>query len=199
MTVTIESKSGEMDLIAKAIKGDESSFEALILACKKKAWNIAIQYMRNESDAMDVLQECFIKIFRNLKNFKGDSRFDTWVYRITVNTCKDFLRKSEKMRQNEFHFANTEEEDYLRHIPSNDFTPEEDLSQRETAEELLKCMEMLPFDHREVIILRDIQNLSYDEISEILSTSLGTVKSRINRARSSLKKIWLEQKRLENV
>ena len=194
MDVTIESKTDETELIEKAIKGDERSFEALILSCQKKAWNIAIQYMRNENDAMDVLQECFIKIFRNLKNFKGDSRFDTWVYRITVNTCKDFLRKSEKVRQNEFHLVNNEEEDYIKSIPSSEATPEETMSRKETADELLKCMELLPAEHREVIILRDIQNLSYDEISEVLSTSLGTVKSRINRARSNLKRIWLEQK-----
>ena len=194
MSATIESKSGEIELIEKAIKGDERSFEALILSCQKKAWNIAIQYMRNENDAMDVLQECFIKIFRNLKNFKGDSRFDTWVYRITVNTCKDFLRKSEKMRQNEFHFVSSEDEDYIKSIPSNEATPEETMSRKETADELLKCMELLPAEHKEVIILRDIQNLSYEEISEVLSTSLGTVKSRINRARSNLKRIWQEQK-----
>ena len=197
--MSIESKLSESELIERAIKGDESCFEALILSCQKKAWNIAIQYMRNESDAMDVLQECFIKIFRNLKNFKGDSRFDTWVYRITVNTCKDFLRKSEKNRQNEYYFISNEDENFITEIPSKEATPEEDISQRETAEELMKCMERLPFDHREVILLRDIQNLSYDEISEMLSTSLGTVKSRINRARSSLKKLWMEQKRMENV
>jgi RNA polymerase sigma-70 factor (ECF subfamily) len=197
--VSTESKLDETALIEKAIKGDESSFEALILSCQKKAWNIAIQYMRNQSDAMDVLQECFIKIFRNLKNFKGDSRFDTWVYRIMVNTCKDFLRKNEKTHRNEIYFISNDDEEYVREIPSGEPSPEERLSRQETIEELLECMEQLPFDHKEVIVLRDIQNLSYDEISEILSTSLGTVKSRINRARSNLKKLWLEQKKLDNV
>ncbi|MDR2087945.1 MAG: sigma-70 family RNA polymerase sigma factor [Clostridiales Family XIII bacterium] len=186
--------SEERQLIEEAKNGNESSFEALILSCKKKAWNIAFQYMRNENDAMDALQESFIKIYRNLNSFKGDSRFDTWVHRITVNTCKDMLRKNEKYKLNDSLYTTGEDGDYLREFPDAEPGPEDAVMMSELASELLRCVDMLPPDHRDVIILRDIRNLSYDEISEILDASLGTVKSRINRARGNLRRMWLEQK-----
>jgi RNA polymerase sigma-70 factor (ECF subfamily) len=186
--------SEEWRLIEEAKNGNESSFEALILSCRKKAWNIAFQYMRNENDAMDALQESFIKIYKNLKGFKGDSRFDTWVHRITVNTCKDMLRKNEKYKLNDSIYTGGDDGEYMRDFPDADPGPEDTFMMSELASELLLCVDRLPPDHREVIILRDIQNLSYEEISEILDTSLGTVKSRISRARGNLRRIWLEQK-----
>jgi RNA polymerase sigma-70 factor (ECF subfamily) len=182
----------ERALIEKAKKGVEGSFEALILSCKKKAWNIALRYLRDEEDAMDALQESFIKIYRKLGSFKGDSRFDTWVYRITVNTCKDMLRKNEKRKLHDSLYLVGEDGEYPREIPDAGPTPEEALDRAELAEELLRCMDLLPPEHREAILLRDIQNLSYEEISKVLDISLGTVKSRISRARSGLRAIWLE-------
>ncbi|MDR0570201.1 MAG: sigma-70 family RNA polymerase sigma factor [Clostridiales Family XIII bacterium] len=187
------------DLIEKASKGDEHSFEALILSCKQKAWNMALQYMRNENDAMDVMQEVFIKIFRKLKEFKGDCRFDTWVYRITVNACMDMLRKRSRALRRDAAYYEDIGGGYGGELVSRAHGPEESLSDKELSEELLKCVERLPLVHREVIVMRDIRNLSYEEISDILEMPLGTVKSRINRARNSLKEMWLEQKRKENV
>jgi RNA polymerase sigma-70 factor (ECF subfamily) len=143
---------------------------------------------------MDALQESFIKIYKNLKSFKGDSRFDTWVHRITVNTCKDMLRKNEKYKLNDSLYPGGDEGEYMREFPDADPGPEDTVMMSELASELLQCVDMLPPDHRDVIILRDIRNLSYEEISEILDTSLGTVKSRINRARGNLRRMWLEQK-----
>jgi RNA polymerase sigma-70 factor (ECF subfamily) len=149
--------------------------------------------MRNENDAMDALQESFIKIYKNLKSFKGDSRFDTWVHRITVNTCKDMLRKNEKYKLNDSLYPGGDDGEYMREFPDVEPGPEDAVMRSELASELLQCVNMLPPDHRDVIILRDIRNLSYEEISDILDTSLGTVKSRINRARGSLRRMWLEQ------
>ncbi|MDR3294602.1 MAG: sigma-70 family RNA polymerase sigma factor [Clostridiales Family XIII bacterium] len=189
----------ELELIEEAKNGVESSFEALILSCQKKAWNIALQYLRNENDAMDALQESFIKIYKNLGNFKGESRFDTWVYRITVNTCKDMLRQNEKFKLHDSLYATGDDGEFLREIPGDAPTPEEILDRAELADELLCCVEMLQPGHKDVIILRDIQNLSYEEISETLGASLGTVKSRISRARGNLRKLWLEQKHRESV
>jgi RNA polymerase sigma-70 factor (ECF subfamily) len=191
--------SEEWQLIEEAKNGNERSFEALILSCKKKAWNIAFQYMRNENDAMDALQESFIKIYKNLKNFKGDSRFDTWVHRITVNTCKDMLRKNEKYKLNDSLYPGGEDGEFMREFPDVEPGPEDAFMRSELASELLRCVDRLPPDHRDVIILRDMRNLSYEEISDILDTSLGTVKSRINRARGNLRRMWLEQKSREDV
>ncbi|MDR0424487.1 MAG: sigma-70 family RNA polymerase sigma factor, partial [Clostridiales Family XIII bacterium] len=91
----------ESILLKKAKSGDADSFEALIASCKTKAWNIALQFMRDENDAMDALQESFLKMYMKLGSFRGESSFSTWAYRITVNTCKDILSKNKKYRQEE--------------------------------------------------------------------------------------------------
>lgn len=178
-------------LIKKAKEGDEGSFETLILSCKGKAYNIALRYVKNENDAMDVLQDSFIKIFRHLPKFNEDSKFETWVYRIVVNTCNDFLRKN-KYKYNEISSAvNEDEEEMEFNIPDNAPTPDEALLNKEHSSYILECLEKMPADHKEVIILRDIKGFAYEEISEILECSIGTVKSRISRARSRLKDIYL--------
>ncbi len=186
------STKSEKELIAAAKAGDEHSFELLILQCRTKAYNIALRYLRNEEDAMDALQESFIKIFRYLKNFKEDSKFDTWVYRIVVNTCNDMLRKNSALAA-ERTVCGDEEEDCAVKIPDSAPGPQEALLRREQIEQILKGMEQLKPEQREVIILRDIQGLSYEEVGSVLQCSIGTVKSRINRARGRLREILLEQ------
>ena len=182
----------ERILIEKAIGGDELSFETLILSCKGKAYSIAFRYMKNEHDAMDVLQDSFIKIFKNLSSFNYESRFDTWVYRIVVNTCNDALRKA-KNRSNVISMTPKDEEDeeYELNIPDKSAGPEEQYQKKEESAYILECMDKLVQEHREIIILRDIKGFSYEEISEILDCSLGTVKSRISRARLRLKEIYI--------
>lgn len=178
-------------LIKKAKEGDEGSFETLILSCKEKAYNIALRYLRNENDAMDVLQESFIKIFRHLSKFKEDSKFDTWVYRIVVNTCNDYLRKN-KNRYNEISTASSDIEDEKEFdIPDKIPPPEEIIINKEQSVYILDCLEKIPIEHKEVIILRDIKGFKYEEISVILNCSIGTVKSRISRARMHFKKVYL--------
>ena len=86
-------RAGENELIRKALMGDDESFEALLFSCRTKAYNLAFRYLKNHEDASDALQESFIKIYRNLAGFKGESSFDTWVYRIVVNTCNDMIKK----------------------------------------------------------------------------------------------------------
>ena len=115
----------EKRLIERAKAGDEKSFESLILSCRSKAYNIALRYLKNEEDALDVLQESFIKIFRHLKNFKEDSRFDTWVYRIIVNTCHDFLRKNSSQKQTDSLFQANFEKETVIEIPDSSGSPEQ--------------------------------------------------------------------------
>nr|WP_315019526.1 sigma-70 family RNA polymerase sigma factor [uncultured Aminipila sp.] len=178
-------------LIKKAKEGDEGSFEALILSCKGKAYNIALRYVKNENDALDVLQESFIKIFRNLSKFNEESKFETWVYRIVVNACNDFLRKN-KNKYNEISVVldgNDDEKEL--DIPDNTPPPEAVILNKEHSEYILDCLEKIPIDHKEIIILRDIKGFAYEEISEILECSIGTVKSRISRARNNFKEVYL--------
>lgn len=184
----------EMLLIEKAKAGDEGSFEALILSCKGKAYNIALRYMRNEEDAMDALQESFIKIFRYLGKFNQQSQFDTWVYRIVVNTCNDLLRKNAHHKtEDHFHRQNDEDGESMLHIADSGPTPEEKLITKESESYLLSCLEKMGQEHKEVLILRDMQGFTYDEISQITDCSIGTIKSRLNRARSKLRETYLEK------
>jgi RNA polymerase sigma factor (sigma-70 family) len=184
----------EKQLIQKAKMGDERSFESLILGCQSKAYNIALRYLKNEDDAMDALQESFIKIFRHLNSFKEDSRFDTWVYRIVVNTCNDMLRKNSKQKITDSIFKTEDEKETVIEIPDLSGSPEEVFDRKSRTEHIISCLDKLSMDQKEIIVLRDIHGFSYDEISGILSCSIGTVKSRINRSRLRLREILLEQK-----
>lgn len=187
------STKSEKELIAAAKAGDEQSFELLILQCKTKAYNIALRYLRNEEDAMDALQESLIKIYRHLGSFKEGSKFDTWVYRIVVNTCNDMLRKNNASYADRIVRSDEDEEEYTLEIPDPAPGPQEELLRQEQIQQLLAALEELKPDQKEVIVLRDIQGFSYEEISQMLDCSIGTVKSRINRARSRLREILLEQ------
>ena len=185
----------ERTLIMKAIEGDEISFETLILSCKGKAYNLAFRYMKNEGDAMDALQESFIKIYRNLSSFNFQSKFDTWVYRVVVNTCNDMLRKNRNQALGSnilsLYGGNSEDDEYEFEIPDKADTPEESYEKKESSQYILDCLEKLPYQHREIIILRDIRSFSYEEIAEILDCSIGTVKSRISRARIKLRDVYV--------
>jgi RNA polymerase sigma factor (sigma-70 family) len=180
-------------LIQKAKKGDEKSFESLILGCQNKAYNIALRYLKNEEDALDALQESFIKIFRHLNSFKEDSRFDTWVYRIVVNTCNDMLRKNSNQKITDSIFKAEDDKETIIEIPDSTSSPEEVYDKKEKSVYILNCLEKLNRDQKEIIVLRDVQGFSYEEISAILECSVGTVKSRINRSRLKLREILLEQ------
>lgn len=183
----------EILLIEKAKNGDEESFEILIRGCTTKAYNTALRFMRNEQDAADVLQESLIKVFRHMDRFKGESRFDTWVYRIVVNTCNDMLRKSTPLKDTDSLNKTDMDGDWVLDIPDLSPSPDEMLDSKETAAQILFCLDQMSAEHKEIIVLRDIQGFSYEEIGQILSCSEGTVKSRINRARQRLRYMLSEQ------
>ena len=142
---------------------------------------------------MDALQESFIKIYRHLGSFKEGSKFDTWVYRIVVNTCNDMLRKNHGAPVESLNRSDEEEEEYTLELPDTDPGPQESLLRKEQAKLILDALDQLKPDQKEVVILRDIQGFAYEEIAEMLNCSIGTIKSRINRSRSRLREILLEQ------
>lgn len=183
----------EQALIEKAKSGDEASFELLINNCKTKAYNTALRYLRDEEDAMDVLQESLIKVFRHLEKFKGDCKFDTWVYRIVVNTCNDFMRKNRNQKNNLSLYYSDDNGETPIDVPDTSPTPSEVLDSKLTASYVIDCLDAISREQKEIIILRDIQGFTYEEISIMLDCSMGTVKSRINRARSKLKQKIMEQ------
>ncbi len=175
-------------LVKRAQKGDAKALEELLFAYEKRVYNISYRYMGNEADAYDMAQEALIKIYRRIKAFKGESSFSSWVYRITVNTCLDGLRKNKK---NVVSLESALESGASYSDDKND-TPEEAVLRLEDQSRVQEAIGILSADHKSVIVLRDINGLSYEEVALILSVSVGTVKSRICRARQKLKEILTE-------
>jgi len=175
-------------LVKKSQSGDIESFELLISSYDKRAYNIAYRIMGNEEDAKDMAQEALFRIFRSIKDFKGQSAFSTWSYRIVTNVCLDELRrrKNEKYVPIESTIQTDSGEAYIE-LCSDKETPESVFERTEQRELIKSAIDGLSEEYRSVIVLRDIQGFSYEEISTILDCSMGTVKSRINRARTMLK------------
>jgi len=185
-------------LIEKSIQGDSESFEKLILSCEKKVYNIALKILGNEADAYDAAQDTFIKVYKNLENFKGNSSFSTWVYRITSNVCLDIIRKNKNKKNTvsidkEIEF---DDSDATFEIEDRNADTEEKILEKERSEALHKALSRLNPEQREILVLREFQNLSYDEIANVLNIGTGTVKSKISRARAALKNELLKNKEL---
>ena len=181
----------ESRLIKKCKKGNINAFEELIKKYERTSYNIALKMLKNPDDAMDISQESLIKVFRSIKNFKFQSSFSTWLYKIVVNTCLDHLRKRQVKVYSIDNPIQMEDGEIQRDIMNDLQVPEIVIEKKMTREIVRKAVDRLNNDHRTIIILRDIQEFSYQEISDILDCSIGTVKSRINRARSKLKDILL--------
>jgi len=178
----------EKDLLLKARNGDVKAFETIIEDYQKKVFNIALRMIGNHDDASELAQEVFIRIFKSLKNFKGESSLSTWIYRITTNVCLDELRK----RKNK-NIVSLDEDvkqddgEIKRQVEDARPTPDVIAEKNEVRRVVKEAILSLPEDQRTVIILRDIQGFSYDEIAKIMNCPEGTVKSRINRSRQILR------------
>ena len=182
----------ENSLIDAASKGDLKAFETLIRAYEQKIYNICLRLLKEPDEAYDATQEVCIKIWKNLKDFKGDAKLGTWIYRIATNTCLDLLRQHKK-RQEEVSFISEYEEQGERgHICWEDLSHH--ITEKEKVQILWHAIEELSVEYRSIIVLRDIEGYAYEEIAKQLNISMGTVKSRLSRARMKLKQI-LEQNR----
>lgn len=186
----------EYRIIKQAVKGNNKAFEQLIQPYEKKIYNIAIQMFKNREDAYDASQEIFIKVYKNLRKFNFDSAFGTWLHRLAVNTCIDEYRKRRRHRENttSFEVKGKEGDTLVRELPDKEKIPEEQVIQKEIIKEVHKAMNQLDAQQKMILIYREIEEYSYEEISEVLDCNIGTVKSRIFRARQALKKIILENR-----
>lgn len=187
----------EQVLIDRSKAGDVAAFEELISVYQKKIYNLTFRMLGNLNDADDLTQETFIRVFKSISNFKGESTFSTWIYRIATNVCLDELRK----RKNKKAISLDEEikvddGEIKRQIESDTPLPDEIAEKEELRLFVKNAIESLPEEQRLIISLRDIQGLSYDEIAQVLECPSGTVKSRINRARQALKKILISKREL---
>jgi len=187
----------EKRLVELSVSGDVEAFETLIQSHQKKVYNIALRMTKNPEDAQELVQDALVRAFTSIKKFRGDSSFSTWLYRITINVCTDFLRKRNKavlisMEQG----AAANDNGQAMQIPEETPGPEE-LAEKAQLKELLRdAMDSLSDEHRQVLILRDMMDLSYKEIADTLNVNEGTVKSRINRARTGLKEIIIQRTEL---
>ncbi len=193
-----ESTDGdEVELLVRAaVCGDDNAFGELVGKYERFVYNTACRVLSCAGHpidaAEDIAQESFIKMWHALPSFRGDCCFSTWLFRITVNTAKDHIRHA--IRHQTFSLTrddNDEEEISEWDVPvtAGDEIPEEALERSETQKEIRRAIESLPEDQRAVVVMRDIHELSYHEISRVLGLELGTVKSRINRGRANLKKL----------
>ena len=173
----------EEALVRRAASGDDSAFEQLLLAHQKQVYNLCLRLSGSAEDAFDLSQEAFIKAWRALAQYQFEAEFSTWLYRLTRNVCIDHLRR--RKRQSTVPLE-TEQDGEL---PDSAPGPEEQMLHEEKQRILAEAMQALPEDQREILVLRVVNDLSYDRIAEILDLQLGTVKSRLARARLQLKKI----------
>lgn len=188
----------EEELIKKASGGDSEAFGRLVEKYEGMVYNIIIGDIGRCEDAYDISQEVFIKAYRSINSFRGDCKFSTWIYRICINACRDYIRYKSKDKY--ISMSEYDENTYERQLDIADDVskePESISERKEKIEYVRLAISSLNPIHRRIIILRDIEGYSYDEISEMLSLEEGTVKSRINRARHAIKDFLSQRNILE--
>ena len=178
----------EEELIRRAAQGDDGAFEQLVLAHQRQVYNLCLRICCNEADAMDLSQEAFIRAWRGLEQYQFGAEFSTWLYRLTRNVCIDFLRAQKRRQTVPLHLNDDEGETELP-LPDTAEGPEERAVAGERRRALAQAMQALSPEHREILTLRVIEDLPYEQIAQILGVRTGTVKSRLARARISLKNI----------
>lgn len=174
-------------LVKQSQQGNTRAFEHLITMYQDKVYSLSYQLTGNRADAEDLAQNVFIKAYRSLPTFRNEANFGTWLYRITVNLSINEKRK----KKPDVYLDNpvqTQEGEMPRMVASDTESPEEAYEKKEFRDMIQEALGELSTEHRAVLVLREMQDYSYDEIAVMLDCSLGTIKSRINRARQTLKK-----------
>ena len=188
----------EAELIQQSCAGSIDAFEQLILLYEKRVYTIAYKYMGNHEDANDMAQEALIKAYQSIGSFRGEAAFDTWLGKITANRCLDELRKRKKLQTTSLEDTLELEEGCVKkELESPAVTPEEHAVQQETAAYMQMLIGELKEEYRVAIVLREMDGYSYEAIADSLSCSVGTVKSRISRARQYLRERILADRMLE--
>jgi RNA polymerase sigma-70 factor (ECF subfamily) len=182
-------ESDDLRLVESLREGAEWAYEELLTRFQQPVYTLALRLLNNQSEACDVVQEVFLKVFRNVGNFRGQSTLKTWIYRITVNEAHNARRWFFRHRRRELDLdANPNEmRDWKEIIPDNSRSPFDVAFDRERHVMIEAALEKINPIFRESVVLRDITDLSYEEIAGILGVSLGTVKSRILRGREALR------------
>lgn len=181
-------QKADQALVERVQAGDKSAFDLLVLKYQNKVVNLISRYVHDSSEVYDVAQEAFIKAYRALPNFRGDSAFYTWLYRIAINTAKNYLvAQGRRPPKTDIDIEDAEQyggNDALREYE----TPEGMMQRSEIEQVVVETMEKLPEDLRTAIILRELEGFSYEEIAQAMGCPVGTVRSRIFRAREAIQK-----------
>lgn len=181
-----EARRSDEELVRAYLEGDSSAFEELVGRYESTIMNMAYRLLGNRSDAADVCQEVFVLLMRKLGSFRGEAKFSTWLYRVSLNACHDHARRMKR------HISLSESPgedlpEMEQRLPDSGVdSPEASLERAEIQRTVQKAIAVLPFKFKEVIYLHDLKGYNYKEVAEILDISLGTVKSRLNRARNRL-------------
>jgi len=187
-------EESEERLIERALEGELDAFNVLVERYERPLYNVCLRMLSSTQSAEDATQEAFISAFRSIRSFRGGS-FKSWLFRIGANACYDELRRQRSRPSRSIDEPVGEDERTIE-LPDREPTPEESAETADLRDALSEEIGGLPPDQRLAIILRDVQGLEYEEIAEATNTSLGTVKSRINRARSRLRKALLKKREL---
>ncbi len=184
----MSNESTDKELVKRVQKGDKGAFDLLVLKYEHKIVNLVMRYVRDPETALDITQEAFIKAYRALPRFRGDSAFYTWLYRIAVNTAKNHLA-AQRRRPTDIELDLQDPEQYGLHAKLKETdTPEAVTLSQELQDTLEKAIAALPEDLRTAIVLRELDGMSYEEIAQTMDCPVGTVRSRIFRARDAIGK-----------
>ena len=174
----------ERAVIERVLSGDAEAFEPLVREHQTNVYRLALRLLGNEADAADAAQDAFVKAYTSLGSFRGESRFGVWLYRLTNNVCIDYLRRRRESVPLQTESDDGDETELP--LPDERYSPEKLAERAEDVRAVRAAMAALPPDCREILTLREIGGLSYEELAQALQLELGTVRSRLNRARKKL-------------
>jgi RNA polymerase sigma-70 factor, ECF subfamily len=193
----------DLVLVQRVKSGDQRAFKMLVERYQRKVYGVALGMLKDKEEARDVAQDAFVKVFRYIEHFKGDASFYTWIYRITVNICIDYKRKKGGSKPEDH--AEFDETIGLDTTEANlgalgsklGTNPQKSALRKELADKIMKALQELPEAHRKIIILREIEGASYDDLAKILDVPKGTVMSRLFHARLKMQKVLSEYLELD--
>jgi len=182
----------ERELVERARRGDQDAFERLVVDNQNRVYGLALRLSGSREEAADLAQEAFVKAWQGLEKFQGESSFATWIYRLTTNVCIDHLRRKKRREEVEPAVSLDDPDSGWAEPADWEGDPQRQLERTERGQALARGLDRLPRWQRQILVLRELSGLSYQEIGTALDLDLGTVKSRIARARLALRKILLE-------
>jgi RNA polymerase sigma-70 factor (ECF subfamily) len=192
----VDLQPDEREIVERARRGDEVAFRELVKRYQRKAYAVALGMLHDPDDARDVCQDAFLKVHKNLATFEGEAQFFTWLYRIVMNLCIDHLRKRRGARIEFDEAVGDDSGDPTGISPKRlGFDPQRALADKELRKQLMGGLERLSAAHRAILIMREVDGLSYQEMAEVLQISIGTVMSRLFHARKKMQAYLLEYRK----